>query len=99
MPTIDIECSECGHTIQIEDSQLGTTMKCPKCKFDFVAESGFDYELADEPAPRSSGSSAPSHGDEGGAGEPRASKKPPRDQVETDAQRKLRERMEKWAEE
>jgi len=91
MPPIDIKGSECGAIQMIDDAQLGTNLTCPKCRTTFLAEAGDDYGLADEdveaPPQAAPRSRAP--------GKPARESRPA---VETEAQRALRERMEKWAE-
>lgn len=93
MPAVEITCAECGHTLQVEEAVLGTTLKCPKCKFDFVAETGDAYDLADDQFTEFT--SEP-------AGLPLSVENPaksaPKARPETEAERKLRERMERWAE-
>lgn len=100
MPAIEIACAECGHTLQVEEAVLGTTMKCPKCKFDFVAETGDAYGLAEDFSAEPSGS--PASADRRAdvpTGSPASSASSRRDsKPETEAQRKLREKMERWAE-
>jgi predicted Zn finger-like uncharacterized protein len=89
MPTVDVECPECASTIQVEEEQLGKTMKCPKCKSVFEAEKAEGaYELADPPPrpksrQRSSDGPSPEADDEG-------------DEESID---ELRKRMERWADE
>ncbi len=88
MPTVDVECTECATVIATEEENLGTEIKCPKCKTLFVAEKAGAYDLVD-PSPRRTSSRT----------EPRPSEddiefEPP---PESEAERKLRERMEKWA--
>lgn len=87
MPTVDVECPECAMVLPIEEERLGEALKCPKCKFVFDAEkSGGAYEIVD---PRSRASRGPASG-------PIPEVEPP---PETDAERKIRERLEKWADE
>ena len=87
MPTVDAECPECANVLPIEEEQLGKALKCPRCKSVFEAEkSGGAYEFA-QPAPRARSPRQPSEDLEA---EPR---------IETEAERRLRERMEKWADE
>jgi predicted Zn finger-like uncharacterized protein len=98
MSTIDAECPECAETFPIEAGQLGTEVKCPKCKFLFTAtQSEGAYELADGPlSPQDDGPSPrlprPGRPDRRPASTPR-----PAPKSETRAERELRERMEKWA--
>ena len=92
MPTVEVECSECATVLPIEEEQLGAELKCPKCKSVFVAEkSGGAYEIAD-PAARLT-SARPTRNPSAGR-QPEFESRP-----ETETERRLRERMEKWAEE
>jgi predicted Zn finger-like uncharacterized protein len=87
---IDIACPECAMVLMIEEDQLGSELKCPKCKHRFeAAELSNVFDLLDEPPPRPS-DAQPSRRV---GGDPR----PPA--PETEAERQIRERMEKWAEE
>jgi predicted Zn finger-like uncharacterized protein len=88
---IDIACPECAMVLMIEEDQLSSELKCPRCKHRFKAEeseSGATFDIADEPPPRPS-ASEPSRQ---AAGDPT----PPA--PETEAERQIRERLEKWAE-
>ena len=105
MPTIDVECSECAMILPIEEDLLNTEMKCPKCKSMFVAEkSGGLYAIVEAPRPAPTRSS-PSPSFRPNPAKPSSSKsspspKPqPEPSVETETERRLRERMEKWADE
>ncbi len=53
MTPVEIKCSECGFALQIDEQLLGTTMKCPKCKETFFAETGDSYDLVDMESPPS----------------------------------------------
>jgi len=91
MPTVDVECTECATVLPIEEDQLGTELKCPKCKALFLTEKAKGaYELVDPTPRQTSAKTERIHPNE--EPEPEA---PP----ETEAERKLRERMEKWADE
>lgn len=93
MATIDVECSECGAELQVEESLVGSSMTCPKCKLPCVVERSGAYDLIEEPRTRpgrSSSGPAP--------GRPRAASPAP-EKPETEEQRKLRERMERWSDE
>jgi phage FluMu protein Com len=97
MAHVDIKCAECGAKLKVAEKLLGTTIKCPKCKSEFVAEIGESYDLAEEaPQPRvvARDSDEP---DQPKRGRPTASKPAKGSKPETKAERELRERMEKWA--
>lgn len=98
MATVDVECPECAESITVEESALGTPTKCPKCKFVFTAERGGGaYDLVVDPAPRATRREAPPSND-GAPRRPGGSAPKPAERPETEAERKLRERMERWAE-
>ncbi len=91
MPTIDVECPECATTLSIEEDQLGTDLKCPKCKFVFLAEKPDGaYGFAD-PAPRPR-PTKPTRQPSTPTSKPKSET-----ETETETERQLRERMEKWA--
>ncbi len=85
-----VECPECAEPMDLDESQLGQTVKCPKCKSRFEATvSEGAYEIVPDPTPRPRPSRPASSS---------PSKKPrPDSSQETEEQRQLRERMEKWA--
>ncbi len=88
MGTIDVHCPECDMILMIDEDDLGGEVKCPKCKHVFEAEDsgdGGDYQVAEDPTPKAKP-------------RPRRPSAPPKLKPETEAERKLRERMEKWAE-
>ncbi len=101
MSSRNAECPECASLVPIEENQLGTPVKCPKCKSVFTAESaGGAYELVDEttsspvrddPGPRDADSPRPKRRP---AAPPKVNTRP-----ETEEERRLRQRMEKWADE
>jgi hypothetical protein len=85
MAIVDVDCSECGVILQIDDARMGSTMECPKCRSPFVVEPAGAYDLA-APPPKTSGRP------------PRAPAAPAlAESPETDDQRRLREQMERWA--
>ena len=51
MSLITIECPECSFESEIDDSDLGATIRCSKCKETFIAaaESEGDYGLVEDP--------------------------------------------------
>ncbi|QDV38727.1 hypothetical protein [Tautonia plasticadhaerens] len=101
MATVDVECSECGAGLQVEESLVGSSMTCPKCKLPCVVERPGAYDLVDEPRARpgrSSAGPAPDPSPGPGPGRPRAASPRP-EEPETQEQRKLRERMERWSDE
>ena len=86
MATVEVECSECGVTLQVDNALMGSTMTCPKCKLPCVVEPAGAYGLVEDPPRRLSRSAGASSFSE--AEEP----------TETDEQRRIREQMERWAE-
>jgi predicted Zn finger-like uncharacterized protein len=54
MSLITIECPECSFETEIDDSDLGATIRCSKCKETFIAdaESEGDYGLVEDPKHR-----------------------------------------------
>lgn len=106
MATVEVKCGECGFPQQVDEAALGTTVKCPKCKDTFYAETGDAYGLADEPAdaPVVDRRAASAGGDNAPrprpipTAKPAARKPEPRPRKESKEERALRERMEKWAE-
>lgn len=105
MATVEVSCAECGHVQELDEAVVGTQVKCPKCKFQFLAETGDAYGLAGEPAPavidRRSGSSSSSSASSTDPTGPRPKpvpRKPEPARPETKEERALRERMERWAE-
>lgn len=96
MQPIDIKCPECGVIQMIDDAQLGQTLRCPKCRASFTAETGDAYGLVEGDGHAANPAHPTSSRRPREAGSPT---KEPRPVVESEAQRKLRERMEKWAEE
>ena len=103
MAGVEVKCGECGFAHEVEKTQLGKQLKCPKCKFSFIAEEGDTYGLADEPAPgvidrRSSSPTAnPAPVRPSSSSKPAARKPEPKPRPETKEERAIRERMEKWA--
>ncbi len=93
MTTADVECPECARVLPMPEAQLGTEVKCPHCKTIFTAEAGAGaYEFADS-APRAASPRADR--ERPASVDPDEDNAPP----ETEAERRLRESMEKWAEE
>jgi hypothetical protein len=84
MTIVDVECSECGAGLQVEEGRVGSSMTCPKCLLPCVVERPGGYDLADEPRGRSAS-----------GGDRAASSRP--EPVETEEQRVIRERLERWA--
>jgi hypothetical protein len=87
MATVDVECSECGAELQVEEDRVGSSMTCPKCLLPCVVERPGGYDLVEEPRGRSGRSAS--------GGERSASLRP--EPVETEEQRVIRERLERWA--
>ncbi|RUL88642.1 hypothetical protein [Tautonia sociabilis] len=86
MAIIDIECAECGASLKVDEALLGSTMTCPDCKMPTFVERAGAYDLADEPRRRPGRSSSSS-----------SSSSPRPEPPETEEQRRIRERMERWA--
>ncbi|WP_169977701.1 hypothetical protein [Tautonia rosea] len=89
MAIVDVECSECGAALQVDEAEMGSTMTCPKCKLPFFVEPAGAYGLVEDPPKRRSRSPRP----ESDSGSGSAAVEPP----ETAEQRRIREQMERWA--
>ncbi|WP_152052544.1 hypothetical protein [Tautonia marina] len=85
MAIVDVECSECGVTLQVDETVMGSTMTCPKCKLPFFVEPAGAYGLVEDPPRRLSRSPRSDSGS--------AAVEPP----ESAEQRRIREQMERWA--
>lgn len=118
MARIDVECPECAEAMDLDEGQVGQSVKCPKCKFVFEAQPsqgaygiGGDYGLAGDNPGTLPGAQAPPSGGYGlledqtprprptRSGPAPARKPQPKPARETEEDRRLRERMEKWADE
>lgn len=94
MASLDIKCPECGVIQMIDEAQLGETLTCPKCKESFTAEAGDTYGFVGDEPPAAAHAQPVATRHSHVAGKSRSESKP---EVETDSQREIRERMEKWA--
>ena len=106
MSAITIECPECNFETEIDEDDLGATIRCSKCKESFIAEaeSEGDYGLVEDPKYRPEPEFEPMESDpapsKGQAKRP--SKEPANDASEPLSDEKksdLLSSMEKWAEE
>jgi predicted Zn finger-like uncharacterized protein len=97
MASLYIECPSCNAEGKIDESLVGSRIKCRKCGHPFVAEVGGSYDVVapdpapepEPPAPRES--TTPSKGRSG-----KAAPKEPKAKTPDPALDKL---MERWAEE
>ena len=59
MSTLSIDCPECAWTMEIDKTDLGATIKCPKCKESFIAEEPGLYDFVETPKPKAESWSPP----------------------------------------
>lgn len=54
MSIVSIECPECAWSMEIDKTDIGATIKCPKCKESFIAEEGDGglYDMVQDAKPK-----------------------------------------------
>ncbi|MDB5351854.1 MAG: hypothetical protein JWN86_3101 [Planctomycetota bacterium] len=92
MPLIYIECPKCAWEGKIDETLVGSRLKCGKCGTSFVAESGDAYDLVPPTRPPEPEAPLPP------TGPVRTSKSKPGTEPKTPDPR-LEKLMDQWAEE